>query len=187
MSTRRLSAHRCHYSGILGLTIGVCKSSQEGRPNRWILMLADRDGEYAIGYRVLGGPSQNLPWEVVVEDGRLNSFAANYHLPVAEISAGHVRKVKAAARKNPGRFCQEWVVDVLRDLEVQGVVPPGTVRRISNFVEEDPYAGASPTIRDEEYDGFHDKIFEWLEKRPFHRLRSLGRLKHLGALVAASA
>ncbi|KAF9776411.1 hypothetical protein IL306_005398 [Fusarium sp. DS 682] len=172
MSLRRLSARRCPYSSILQLTIGVCTPPMEGEPSHWVLMLAERDAEYATWYHARGGPRLGKRWEVVVESGRLNSWAVDNRYCVAEISARHARKVNAAARKIPGRFCQEWVFDVLRDLEAQDVVPPGTVKKIARVMEEDPYADASPIVEVKEYEGFHDKMSDWVEKHCLSRLGS---------------
>ncbi|EXK33160.1 hypothetical protein FOXG_06029 [Fusarium oxysporum f. sp. lycopersici 4287] len=170
MSLRRLSGRRGSYSDVLQLTIGVCIEPMEGCPSHWILMLTDRDAEYATCYHSLGGPTKRRPWEVVIESGRLKSWDVDHWYYVAEISARHARKVNASARRIPGGFCQRWVVSVLWDLELQEVVPPGTTERIAQVVEEDPYADASPVV--EEHEGFHDKMFDWVEKHCWSRLGS---------------
>jgi hypothetical protein len=110
-------------------------------------MLAERDAEYATWYHATGGPSVGKPWQVVIEEGRLNSWA---------VPAGRRRSVRASARKIPGKFCQEWVFDVIGDLEKQEVVPEGSQSRIAEFLEEDPYAYATPEVEgqgDETSDG----------------------------------
>ncbi|SPJ73230.1 uncharacterized protein FTOL_02960 [Fusarium torulosum] len=148
MSIRqRLSISRPRSPGTpLQLTIGVCTPRTEDKPSHWILMLAERDAEYATWYHTTGGPSVGKPWQVVIEEGRLNSWAVDTRYKVAEIPTGRRRSVRASARKIPGKFCQEWVFDVIGDLERQEVVPEGSQSRIAEFLEEDPYAYATPEV-----------------------------------------
>jgi hypothetical protein len=170
MSFRRLSARRGSHSDVQQLTIGVCTPTMEYGPSHWILMLAERDAEYATWYHSSGGPTKRRRWEVVIENGRLNSWEVDSRYYVAEISARHGRKVKASARRIPGGFCQRWVVNVLWDLEMQEVVPSGTTKRIAEVMEEDPYADASPVVA--EHEGFQDKMYDWVEKHCLSRLGS---------------
>ncbi|KAM0291398.1 hypothetical protein ACHAO9_004053 [Fusarium lateritium] len=142
---KRLSISRPHSPGTpLQLTIGVCTPHTEDRPSHWVLMLAERDAD--VGE----------PWQVVIEEGLLNSWAVDTRYKVAEIPVGRRRSVRASARKMPGKFCQEWVFDVIGDLERQEVVPEGSQNRIAEFLEEDPYAYATPEVEgqgDETSDG----------------------------------
>jgi hypothetical protein len=158
MSIRqRLSISRPRSLGTpLQLTVGVCTPHTEDKPCHWILMLAERDAEYATWYHATGGPSVGKPWQVVIEEGRLNSWAVDTRYKIAEIPAGRRRSVRASARKIPGKFCQEWVFDVIGDLERQEVVPEGSQNRIAKFLEEDPYAYATLEVEgqgDETSDG----------------------------------
>ncbi|KAF5574499.1 hypothetical protein FPANT_11759 [Fusarium pseudoanthophilum] len=166
------------FSGCMGsspdvalhLTIGVCTEPMEGLPNHWILMLTDADAEYATCYHPLGGPARRRPWELVIESGERRSWDVDRFSYVSKISARHTRQVKTSAKKVPCGFSQRWVVRVLWDLELEKVIPPGTAKRIAQYVEEDPYADASPIV--EEHEGFRDQMFDWVEKHCLSRLGS---------------
>ncbi|KAM0562937.1 hypothetical protein ACHAPJ_001778 [Fusarium lateritium] len=160
----------------LQLTIGVCTPIMEDNPSHWILMLAERGAEYATWYHVIGGPSLASPWKVDISEGRLNSWTVNNRYYVAEILAKHRRKVKASAKKVPGRFCQGWVVDVIGNLEKDLVVPVGTQNDIAKLMEADPYYGDAPP-KVEKHQNLHEyfdakKIFDWIEKHCFTKLLS---------------
>ncbi|KAF4446132.1 hypothetical protein F53441_10195 [Fusarium austroafricanum] len=129
----------------LELTIGVRKPlDMEDGPSHWILILAERNAVYGTWFDPIGGPRLSKHWEVLIEQGQLNSLTVDHLYYVAEVPARHKRKVMASARKVAGKFCQAWIVDVIGDLEEQGVVPPGTQRRIIDKVEGDPYADVAP-------------------------------------------
>ncbi|KAF5027809.1 hypothetical protein F66182_79 [Fusarium sp. NRRL 66182] len=154
---------------LLQLTIGVCREPSEYGPSHWILMLAEQDAEYATWYQALSGPSASEPWSVDISQGRLYSWAVTDRHHVADIPATHGKKVKAAAKKTPGRFCQAWVVDVVGELERQNVVPAGTQSRIAELAEEDPHAGggdAGPKMEEQRDEPLSSKkkIAGWIEK-----------------------
>ncbi|KAF5677536.1 hypothetical protein FHETE_1587 [Fusarium heterosporum] len=154
----RLSGGRPHSPDApLQITIGVCTPSTEDRPSHWVLMLAERDAEYATWYHSIRGPSVGKPWQVLIEQGRLNSWAVDTRYKVTEIPFGRRRAVRAAARRTPGRFCQGWVHDVIEDLEKQEVVPEGTQSIIAELMEEDPYLQVMPQREEQAQDRSNGK------------------------------
>jgi hypothetical protein len=90
-------------------------------------MVHEVGSQQAIWYHSTGGPTQGRQYEVVIQPKRFDSRGIEKHYFICDISPNRFGKLKAAAQRTPPMNCQQWVVDVLRDLEVRsGLVPQGT-------------------------------------------------------------
>lgn len=124
----------------LTLYIAVCKLNATGGARHWILILAEEGARNGTWYHSTGGPTQNKPYRTDIETKRVNSHGIESLYPIAQISDKDKNKVKASAQKYPAKFCQQWVIEVLADLERKGLIPAETTANWEDQMETDPYA-----------------------------------------------
>ncbi|UZP38703.1 hypothetical protein NXS19_006519 [Fusarium pseudograminearum] len=140
----------------LNLYVAICKdrdtshARDTGHARHWMLVMVEEgSSSQATWYHCTGGPTQGKPYSVVIEQKPFDSKGIEKYHPIGEISSKN--KIKAAAQRIPGLFCQRWVVNVLGDLEKRGIVPEGTWSDWYVAMEVDPYSddgapcGSSPS------------------------------------------
>ncbi|KAL4729134.1 hypothetical protein ACLX1H_003543 [Fusarium chlamydosporum] len=110
----------------------------EYEPSRWSLLVVDYTGK-GTWYYPIGGPRDDRPWELVVEP--ISSFPTGVgHYYIATIREGKRDEIDTAAENQRGRSSQEWVVNLIRDLESQKIVTPaGKGDELWKLVEERVY------------------------------------------------
>ena len=108
------------------LYLGIYHTMGEGREPHWILLLQDYQTQKSQWYHSTVGPPPDKSWEVKIERNGLSHPHIKKSNPIALISHHNKDKVKASAPKILGKHCQQWVIDVLRDLETNGTVGIGT-------------------------------------------------------------
>jgi hypothetical protein len=91
-------------------------------------------------------------------------------------------RVYATARRAQHKFCQRWVIDVIWDLESQGIVPSGKASDLSKLVEEDLYPEEQISYNDllsmfEQERGrpIHSQVTSWIRGRPQWGVNTLER------------
>ncbi|KAH6973662.1 hypothetical protein BKA56DRAFT_676330 [Ilyonectria sp. MPI-CAGE-AT-0026] len=110
-------------------------------PVHWMIMLRAPDSTKSTWYHVTGGPSKGTNYELVIQNNkRFKTFSVSDHCYVGGINEQDQNKVKAAAKKVPAQRCQEWTVEVLRNLEKKGLVPVGTRDYWFDRIEASPYS-----------------------------------------------
>ncbi|KAK4188479.1 hypothetical protein QBC35DRAFT_473626 [Podospora australis] len=114
-------------------------------PRHWLLILAEEGAEYGTYYHSVHGPEPPLEYYLEIVEKRVNSRSIEYLYEVAEISAQDKGRVKRAAQSVTPRFCQRYVVDVLRKLEAKGLVPAGTTDTWAAQMEFDSLRGDVPS------------------------------------------
>ncbi|KAK8043482.1 hypothetical protein PG993_005912 [Apiospora rasikravindrae] len=103
-------------------------------------MLGEEGAQNGTWYHATSGPTQNKPYKLEIQTKRLNSHGIETIHPITQIDPGNKNKLKASVQKTPPRFCQRWVVEVLRDLENKKLVPEGTSAGWYGAMEVDPYS-----------------------------------------------
>lgn len=107
-------------------------------PVHWMIMPRT---PHSTWYHVTGGPSQGTNYELVIQNNKqFKTFGVSDHCYVGEISGKDQNKVKAATKKVPVQRCQEWTVEVPRNLEKKGLVPVGTRDYWFNQIEASSYS-----------------------------------------------
>jgi hypothetical protein len=124
----------------LNLHLAISKERGQGQPRHWILMLAEENATHAIFHHVTGGPMHGKPYEVVIEPKRVDSHGIEKRYLIAQVLKKDRQKVKAAVRQAPPLFCQRWILNVLEDLEKQGIVPEETSSKWNEALETDPFS-----------------------------------------------
>ncbi|KAG9496147.1 hypothetical protein J7337_012726 [Fusarium musae] len=124
----------------LNLYLVISKERGQGQPRHWILMLAEENATHGIFYRITGGPMHGKPYEVTIEPKRVDSHGIEKRHLIAQVLEKHRQKIKAAVRQAPPLFCQRWILNVVEDLEKQGVVPKGTCSKWNEALETDPFS-----------------------------------------------
>ncbi|KAF4956984.1 hypothetical protein FGADI_3396 [Fusarium gaditjirri] len=137
----------------LNLHLVISKERGQGQPRHWILMLAEENATYAIFHHVTGGPLHGKPYEVVIEPKRVESHGIEKRYLIAEVLEKDRQKVKAAVRQAPPLFCQRWIVNALKDLEKQGVVPEGPCSKWNEALETDPFSDDGATSKKSSAEG----------------------------------
>ncbi|KAF5231140.1 hypothetical protein FAUST_9446 [Fusarium austroamericanum] len=124
------------------LYVAFCKDRGTGNPRHWILVMAEEgSSSQTTWYHSTGGPTQDKPYSVVIEQKPFDSRGIEkYHL-IGEISPKDKNKIKAAAQRTPAMRCQRWVVNVIEDLEKRSIVPEGTWSNWHVSIEVAPYSG----------------------------------------------
>jgi hypothetical protein len=103
-------------------------------------MMAEEGSSQATWYHSTGGPTQGKAYSMVIEQKRFNSHGVERHVFIGQIASKDENKLKAAAQRTPGLFCQRWVVNVLGDLEKRNIVPQGTYANWYAAMEVDPFS-----------------------------------------------
>ncbi|CAG1995186.1 unnamed protein product [Fusarium graminearum] len=132
------------------LSVDMYSPTIEGRNCDWALIFHDPFFGKAFRFRMAGGPRIGEPWRFDFECGWPNPFptpAKRYFITTMPERQCH--RIHAAARRTHGRFCQQWVVDALRDLESQSLVPPGKASELYQFLEMDQYPDVQPSYNDQ--------------------------------------
>ena len=100
-------------------------------------MVAQPGSDRCTWYHVVGGPSQNRPYEPkIVANKRIDSFGISTKLWISRVPASEVNKIKAAAKSVPMQNCQRWTTEVLAKLERKKLVPPGTAAHYHSQMEQ---------------------------------------------------
>ncbi|RGP74918.1 hypothetical protein FSPOR_1091 [Fusarium sporotrichioides] len=122
------------------LSVDTCDPHTEGGNNDWALMFYDPFFGNAYRFRMADGPSIGEPWRFEFEWGCPNPFPTptRRHF-ITRMPERQCHRIYATARRTQGRFCQQWVIDVIRDLESQSLVPPGKGTELTQFLETDLY------------------------------------------------
>ena len=109
------------------LYLGICRTSQEGREPHWILLYHDYGTQKCDWYHSTGGPRTDKLWEVKIEENQ-QFFHPHIvrHEEIWLISHSHRNELRTSAQKIPAKHCQQWVIDVLRNLETTGAIGSGT-------------------------------------------------------------
>ncbi|KAF5558749.1 hypothetical protein FPHYL_7340 [Fusarium phyllophilum] len=124
----------------LNLYLAISKERGQGQPRHWILMLAEENATHGIFYHITGGPMHGKPYEVAIEPKRVESHGIEKRHLIAQLLEKDRQKIKAAVRQAPPLFCQRWILNVLEDLETQGVVPEGTCSKWNEALETNPFS-----------------------------------------------
>jgi len=102
----------------------------------WMLMIRSRDSAYGTWYHSTGGPTQNIPYQVTVQDHKRAASPGIGSLQLlGTISPKDQNKVKAAAQRVPPQQCQRYVVALISELEHRGLLPPGRAAQLSQTVQ----------------------------------------------------
>ncbi|KAL5586258.1 hypothetical protein FOBRF1_016128 [Fusarium oxysporum] len=125
----------------LNLHLAISKEQGQGQPRHWILMLAEENATRAIFYHTTGEPMHSKPYEVAIEPKLVESHGIDKRHLIAKVLEKDRQEVKAAVRQAPPLFCQRWSLNVLEDLEKQGIVPEGTCSNWKEAMETDPFSG----------------------------------------------
>ncbi|RGP76722.1 hypothetical protein FLONG3_5162 [Fusarium longipes] len=110
----------------LNLYIAICKRRETGDPRHWILVMREEGSNESIRYHSTGGPTKGMDYSVAIESKPFESRGIEKHHFICPITYKDKNKIKAVAKRIPGMNCQEWVVNVLRELEMRKIVPLGT-------------------------------------------------------------
>ncbi|KAM0502433.1 hypothetical protein ACHAP8_003975 [Fusarium lateritium] len=135
------------------LSVDMYSPITAGGNSGWALMFHDPFFGLAYRFRMAGGPSMGEPWRFEFEIrkmGQPNTFptAARRHF-ISMMREHQCHRVYATARRTQGQFCQQWVIDVIRDLESQGLVPPGRATQLSESLETDQYPNIQVSYNDQ--------------------------------------
>ncbi|RGP63012.1 hypothetical protein FLONG3_10057 [Fusarium longipes] len=172
-SNRASTVRRPDYK-TLQLSVVMHNPDSENGNSDWALMLEDGISKKAVCFRMAGGPSIGQAWKFEVETGTLNSFPTpDRRHAIATMPDHQCHDVYDAAVSAQEKFCQQWVIDVIYDLELQGIVPPGKASDLSEFIEEDlhpeiepPYDDVLFIIEQDTARPFLRQIVVWILERP---------------------
>ncbi|KAI1206896.1 uncharacterized protein F4807DRAFT_463294 [Annulohypoxylon truncatum] len=120
--------------------VGICRQRQAGQARHWMLVAVAPGADICTWYHADGGPTQNKPYTLKIQNKRFNSHGVESYNKVADIKAKDINKVKSSAQKITPKYRQRWAVDVLGDLERKSLVPAGTSQAWFNQMEVDPYS-----------------------------------------------
>lgn len=99
-------------------------------------MLRSRDSTHSTWYHSTGGPTQNAPYQVTIQDHkRVASHGIKSLQLLGTISPKDQNKVKAAAQRVPAQQCQRYVVALISELEHKGLLPPGQAAQLNQTVQ----------------------------------------------------
>ena len=127
---------------MVKLNLWLAKGKRRGTdPLHWILILAAENAETGTYYHVTGGPTQRTGYTLSIQsDKRFHSHGIGEHHFIGQIDERDRNRLKASTQKISPRRCQEWTVQVLRDLENKGLVSSGTGDYWNSKVEKSPYS-----------------------------------------------
>ncbi|GKU11777.1 hypothetical protein FLAG1_02368 [Fusarium langsethiae] len=137
----------------LNIYVATCKDRGTGGARHWILIMAEEGSSQATWYHSTRGPTQGKPYSVVIKQKRPNSHGIGKRDFIGQISSKDKNKIKSAAQRTPGLFCQRWVVNVIGDLEKRGVIPQGTWSDWYGATEVDPYSDDGASVCGSSTDG----------------------------------
>ncbi|KAG8667650.1 hypothetical protein FPOAC2_12826 [Fusarium poae] len=136
---------------IMELSVDMYSPIIVGGNSDWALMFHDPFFGLAYRFRMAGGPSVGEPWRfefAIGEIGEPNTFPTPSRRHFISMMPENQR-ICATARRTRGQFCQKWVIDVIRDLESQGLIPPGKGTQLSEFLETDQYPNIQVSYNDQ--------------------------------------
>ncbi|KAI2782958.1 hypothetical protein F4815DRAFT_442946 [Daldinia loculata] len=129
----------------LELYVAICKVRYAGDARHWLLIAAYPGEEHGTWYHVTGGPTHDKDYKLEIQTKRVDNHKIESYYKVGNLQEVDVKKLKASAQSITPKFCQRWIVDVLKDLERKSLMSSGTGDAWYQNMEVDPYShdGAS--------------------------------------------
>jgi len=170
----------CH--DYLELSLVMFDSFDSSNPRRWALLLEDPFLNVEDYYQLVDGPSgANIGglYKFLYEPGELGSFRKpdeRHH--ITWIKRHDRSKVYCTARKAQHKFSHRWVLEIIWNLESQGIAPPDRGNELRKLEQEDklyPKKRIDMVLQMEQEKArpFHQKLSDWARGRPDAILKSL--------------
>lgn len=166
----------------LELSLVMFDSFDSSNPRRWALLLEDPFLNVEDYYQLVDGPSgANIGglYKFLYETGELGSFRKpdeRHH--ITWIKRHDRSKVYCTARKAQHKFSHRWVLEIIWNLESQGIAPPDRGNELRKLEQEDklyPKKRIDMVLQMEQEKArpFHQKLSDWARGRPDAILKPL--------------
>ena len=111
-------------------------------PKHWMLITThqgDTTGRYTYYHSTDGSPLTNRGYKVKIEaQKRFDSWGIEFTQKLGLLTNNNVKVLRLASNATAPQYCQQWVVDVLKTVEAEGIVKAGTAAVWKAQVEPRP-------------------------------------------------